>query len=106
MKIIRVFLIFILISSFVGCAQYYAQQNSLLNAAMNKQDLTGMTQEEILNTFGQPNSTNTSYFMNSRYDMWTYQKIFSFADATYYFIGINFKDGRVQSVHYGNPVHA
>ena len=89
-----------------GCASYkdlWSKQDNLKNAAINKPNLYGKTQQEIVASFGSPNETRTSYSGKTQFEYWTYKCLVHLpleARYRHYVVSITFKNGVADDVSY------
>ena len=93
----RKILVFSLFVFLCGCSALN-QMNNVSNTIINRENLQGMTQEKVRETYGNPRHTNTSYMMNIRYDYWDYVYFDMLKGEMR--MHITFKNGVVTNVSY------
>ncbi|WP_139306139.1 hypothetical protein [Methylomonas sp. LWB] len=76
----------------------------LENLAKERPNLVGFSQNTIVERYGKPDSTHTSYMGANKIDVWTYNHLeYKVLANTVSQIMITFMDGRVSSVSYSDP---
>ena len=91
------FLILLLSISLLGCATMKQMENQG-KSMQNRDNLQGMTQQQILDKYGNPNNSSTSHSLGVTWDTWTYRQTNMFGRA--YYMIIMFKNWIVCSVNY------